>query len=118
MQINSFNESKKIVIKIGSSLIINKKGGVKKQVLKNISEDIDKLLKKKKEVIIVSSGAIALGKKKLGLPDKINLNQSQAAAARGQIELITSWKNEFKKLNRQVAQILLSPSDTQNKKSS
>ena len=48
MQINSFNESKKIVIKIGSSLIINKKGGVKKQVLKNISEDIDKLLKKKK----------------------------------------------------------------------
>ena len=63
MQINSFNQSKKIVIKIGSSLIINKKGGVKKQVLKNISEDIDKLLKKKKEVIIVSSGAIALGKK-------------------------------------------------------
>ena len=114
MQINSFNQSKKIVIKIGSSLIINKKGGVKKQVLKNISEDIDKLLKKKKEVIVVSSGAIALGKKKLGLPDKINLNQSQAAAARGQIELITSWKNEFKKLNRQVAHILLFPSDTQN----
>ena len=118
MQTNSFKKAEKIVVKIGSSLIINKSGGVKKQVLKNISEDIDQLLKKKKEVIVVSSGAIALGKKKLGLADNISLNQSRAAAARGQIELISSWKNEFKKLNRQVAQILLSPSDTQNKKSS
>jgi len=118
MRINSFNKSKRIVIKIGSSLLINNKGGVKKQIIKNIAGDINKLINKNKEIIVVSSGAIALGKNKLNLPEHIDLTQSQAAAARGQIELITCWKNEFKKNNKQVAQILLSPSDTKNKKSS
>ena len=47
-----------------------------------------------------------------------SLNESQAVAARGQIELMTAWKNEFKKYKKQVAQILLSPSDIKNKKSS
>ncbi|MDC3225891.1 glutamate 5-kinase, partial [Gammaproteobacteria bacterium] len=46
------------------------------------------------------------------------LNESQAVAARGQIELMTAWKNEFKKYKKQVAQVLLSPSDIKNKKSS
>ena len=111
-------KSKKIVIKLGSSLLTNKKGGVNKSVLKNVVKDIVWLLNLKKEVIVVSSGAISLGKGKLNLNNDLTLNESQAVAARGQIELMTAWQNEFKKHKKQVAQILLSPSDIKNKKSS
>ena len=111
-------KSKKIVIKLGSSLLTNKKGGVNKSVLKNVVKDIVWLLNSKKEVIVVSSGAISLGKGKLNLNNDLTLNESQAVAARGQIELMTAWQNEFKKHKKQVAQILLSPSDIKNKKSS
>jgi glutamate 5-kinase len=55
----------------------------------------------------------ALGREKLHLRQELTLNESQAAAARGQIELMTAWKNEFKKYKLQVAQILLSPSDAE-----
>ena len=72
----------------------------------------------KKKVVVVSSGAISLGRGKLNLKHDLTLNESQAVAARGQIELMTAWKNEFKKYKKQVAQILLSPSDIKNKKSS
>ena len=110
--------SKKIVIKLGSSLLTNKRGGVNKAVLKNVVKDIVWLLNSKKEVVVVSSGAISLGRGKLNLKNDLTLNESQAVAARGQIELMTSWQNEFKKHKIHVAQILLSPQDTLNRKSS
>jgi glutamate 5-kinase len=116
--INTFKNSKKLVIKIGSSLLTNSAGGINKSTLKNVVQDIVWLLKKNKEVVIVSSGAIALGRGKLKLKDELTLNESQAVAARGQIELMIAWKNEFKKHKLEVAQILLSPSDAENKKSS
>ena len=112
------NNSQKIVIKIGSSLLTNSKGGLNRKLLKNLVADINWLLKKRKNVIVVSSGAISLGKGKLNIKNELTLNQSQAVAARGQIELMTAWKNEFKKYKKQVAQILLSPTDIKNKKSS
>ena len=116
--INTFKASKKIVIKIGSSLLTNIDGTVNKLVLSNVVMDIVWLIKKKKDLVIVSSGAISLGRKKLDLEDNLTLNESQAVAARGQIELMTAWKKEFAKHQKEVAQILLSPSDTENKKSS
>ena len=92
--------SQKIVIKLGSSLLTNKRGGVNKAVLRNVVKDIVWLLKAKKEVVVVSSGAISLGRGKLNLKDDLTLNESQAVAARGQIELMTAWKNEFKKYKK------------------
>jgi glutamate 5-kinase len=115
---NTFKNSKKLVIKIGSSLLTNSAGGINKSTLKNVVQDIVWLLKKNKEVVVVSSGAIALGRGKLKIKDELTLNESQAVAARGQIELMIAWKNEFKKHKLEVAQILLSPSDAENKKSS
>ena len=112
------NNSQKIVIKIGSSLLTNSKGGVNKTLLKNVVADINWFLNKGKSIIVVSSGAISLGKGKLNIKNELTLHQSQAVAARGQIELMTAWKNEFKKHKKQVAQILLSPTDIKNKKSS
>ena len=115
---NIFRNSKKLVIKIGSSLLTNDKGNVNKTILKNVVNDISFLINQGKDVVVVSSGAIALGRGKLSLNRELTLHESQAAAARGQIELMTAWKNEFKKHKLQVAQILLSPSDAENKKSS
>ena len=110
--------SKKVVIKLGSSLLTNSRGGVNKSVLKNVVEDIVWLLNLQKEVIVVSSGAISLGRGRLNINHGLTLNESQAVAASGQIELMTAWKNEIKKYKKHVAQILLSPSDIKNKKSS
>ena len=104
---NIFRNSKKLVIKIGSSLLTNDKGNVNKTILKNVVNDISFLIKQGKDVVVVSSGAIALGRGKLSLNRELTLHESQAAAARGQIELMTAWKNEFKKHKLQVAQILL-----------
>ena len=75
-------KSKVIVIKVGSNILVNEKHTLRKKWLATLVDDVQKLQKKGSKVIIVSSGAIALGKKKLGLADNINLNQSQAAAAR------------------------------------
>ena len=65
--INTFKDSNRIVIKIGSSLLTNAKGNVNKSVVKNVVNDITSVIKKKKEIILVSYEAIALGKGKLKL---------------------------------------------------
>ena len=61
----------KIVIKIGSSLLTNTKGGVNKTMLKNLVADINWLLDKRKNIIVVSSGAISLGKGKLNIKNDL-----------------------------------------------
>ena len=88
--------SKTIVIKIGSSLIVNDKNQIRKKWLSEFSKDINELLNNKKNVIIVSSGAIALGCKKLKLNKKnIKLDKSRAFASIGQIELMNLFKKTF-----------------------
>ena len=83
------NRSKTIVIKIGSSLLINDKGVIRKKWLSEFGKDIKELIDQKKNVIVVSSGAIALGCKKLNLNKKnLKLDKSQAVASIGQIELM------------------------------
>ena len=73
--------SKTIVIKIGSSLLIDEKKIIRKKWLSEFAKDIKELLSDKKNVIIVSSGAIALGCKKLNLNKKnLKLDKSQAIA--------------------------------------
>ncbi|MDA9146757.1 glutamate 5-kinase, partial [Gammaproteobacteria bacterium] len=68
---NTFKASKRLVVKIGSSLLTNSKGGVNRSVLKNVVSDIVWLINKNKEVIVVSSGAIALGREKLHLRQEL-----------------------------------------------
>jgi len=90
---------KNIVIKIGSSLLINDKKNIRKKWLSEFAKDIRDLLNNKKNVIIVSSGSIALGCKKLNLnKKKLKLDKSQAVASIGQIELMNLYQNVFKKL--------------------
>ena len=111
------NNSKQIVIKIGSSLLINSKKNIRKKWLLDFAKDIELLIKNKKKVIIVSSGAIALGCKKLKLNKKnLKLDKSQAVASIGQIELMNLFKKKFdpKKIN--ISQILLTLEDTEQRR--
>ena len=109
--------SKTIVIKIGSSLIINDKKIVRQKWLLEFTKDIKELLNNKKNVIIVSSGAIALGCKKLSLNKKsLKLDKSQAVASIGQIELMNLFKKSFNSKKINLSQILLTLEDTEKRR--
>tara|TARA_Y100000590_G_scaffold24109_1_gene27472 strand:+ start:457 stop:1563 length:1107 start_codon:yes stop_codon:yes gene_type:complete len=116
MHIDKF---KKIVIKIGSSILIDDKGKPKKIWLKEFAKDIKSLIKKKKQIIIVSSGAIAIGCGYLGIKKNgLKLDKSQAVASIGQIELIDFYKNIFNKNKIKISQILLTLDDTEQRRRS
>ena len=93
------NKIKKIVVKVGSSLIANyKTGSIRESWVKSFVEDLNILFKKNIKILIVSSGAIAIGRKKIGFQrKKLNLDEQQASASVGQIYLINTYKKSFKK---------------------
>ena len=113
-----FNESKTVVIKIGSALLIDDSiGDINKSWLSCLAEDISNLKDKGKKVIIVSSGAVALGKKIFHSDsEKLDLEQSQAAAAVGQIKLCQAYQEHFDPLGIKTAQILVTSEDSQNRR--
>ena len=93
MYINKF---KKIVIKIGSSILVDEEGKPKKKWLQEFGKDIRNLINKKKQIVIVSSGAIAMGCEYLKIKKKwFKIDKSQAVASIGQIELMNFYKKTF-----------------------
>ena len=111
------NKSKTIVIKIGSSLLIDENNQIRRKWLSAFALDIKELIKQKKNIIIVSSGAIALGCKKLKLKkSNLKIDKSQAVASIGQIELMNLLNKIFsiKKVN--LSQILLTLEDTEQRR--
>jgi len=111
--------SKKIVIKIGSSLLIDKSKKIRLKWLTEFSKDIKELLDQNKKIIIVSSGAIAIGCKKLNLNKKnLKLDKSQAVASVGQIELMNLFSKTFSKNKINISQILLTLDDTEQRRRS
>ncbi|MFL2852640.1 MAG: glutamate 5-kinase [Candidatus Pelagibacter sp.] len=108
--------SKKIVIKLGSSTVIDNKGKFKKKWISTLIKDIKKY-KGQRDLVIVSSGAIALGQKYLKIKKKkIKLEMSQAIAAVGQIHLAGEFQKLFDKNNIKTGQILISPDDTEQRR--
>ena len=96
IKFSEISKSKRIVIKIGSSLLINDNGKADQKWLDNFAEDILNL--KKKEIIIVASGAVSLGKKYLDLSKhESNINFKQAYAACGQVILMNNFIKVFQK---------------------
>jgi glutamate 5-kinase len=109
--------SKIIVIKIGSSLLIDENKKIRKKWLAEFAKDIQFLIKQNKKVIIVSSGAIAMGCKKLTLSKKnLKLDKSQAVASIGQIELMNLFSETFAKSRINISQILLTLEDTEQRR--
>ena len=110
------DNSKKIVIKLGSTTVIDKKGDFKKAWVNSLINDI-KRYKKDRDIVIVSSGAIALGQSFLKIKTKkIKLEMSQAIASIGQIHLAEEFQKIFQKNNFKVGQILISPDDTEQRR--
>ena len=110
------NNSKKIVIKLGSATVVDSKGKFKKKWVTSLIKDIKKY-GKGKNFVIVSSGAIALGQKYLKIKKKkIKLEMSQAIAAIGQIHLAGEFQKLFDKFKIKSGQILISPDDTEQRK--
>ena len=113
------NNSKIIVIKIGSSLLVDNNKKIRKKWLSSFAKDIKKLKSQNKKIIIVSSGAIALGCKKMNYSKiKLKLDKSQAIASIGQIELMNLFSREFSKYKLNISQILLTLQDTEERRRS
>ena len=96
-----------------------KKESQKKIWLKEFAKDIKNLIKKKKQIVIVSSGAIAIGCEYLGIKKNgLKIDKSQAIASIGQIELMDFYKNTFNKSKIKISQILLTLDDTEQRRRS
>src|ERR1700689_4117502 len=113
-----FTEAKRVVIKVGSALLVDaEKGRLNRTWLEGFAADVARLRKRGQEVILVSSGAIALGRRHLSLgAGKLKLEESQAAAAVGQIRLAHAYKELLEAHDITVAQILLTLGDTEQRR--
>ncbi len=106
----------RVVIKIGSALLVDERNGkIRDAWLSSIAEDVAVLKSAGKDVILVSSGSIALGRKILGLKMSKKLVENQAAAAIGQIELAATFREKLFHYDIAVAQVLLTYSNTENR---
>ena len=107
----------RIVIKLGSSLLVDPKSGLKTNWLNSLLEDVAWLRAKNCEILLVSSGAIALGRTVLALPDgPLKLEENQAAAAVGQISLASIFSSGLEKHGIRTGQILLTYGDTEERR--
>ena len=113
-----FDTARTIVIKIGSSILVDDDSHpVKAAWLAGIADDIAALKAAGKNVVVVSSGAIALGSHVLGVAGRmLALEEKQAAAAAGQVVLAHSWSVALATHDLRTAQILLSPDDTETRR--
>jgi glutamate 5-kinase len=111
-------DAKRVVVKVGSALLVDaEKGRLNRSWLESFAEDIARLRQRRQEVILVSSGAIALGRRHLRLNSgKLKLEESQAAAAVGQIRLAHAYKELLEVHDITVAQILLTLGDTEQRR--
>ena len=111
----SFRNARRVVIKVGSN-VLTEDQGLNLKIVRSISRQICRLIDEKTEVILVSSGAMASGAKKIGLtkrPDE--LPKRQAVAAVGQAGLILEYEKAFQRYQQKVAQILLTSEDLSNR---
>ena len=108
---NLAKKSKVIVIKVGSNILVNEKFKLRKKWLNSLVDDVAKLQKKGSKIIIVSSGAIALGRDVLQKKKLTNLHEKQAAASIGQIQLSQNWQRAFARSKIQSSQILITAED-------
>lgn len=108
---------KRFVIKIGSNIIASADQGLNMDRLSTLAQDISAVIDQGNEVVIVSSGAIAAGLKKLGLKGKPrDIKLQQAAAAIGQSRLMWAYEQNFASHNKKVAQVLLTRDDIANRR--
>lgn len=111
-------QARRVVVKVGSALLVDSATGtVRRAWLDTLAADIAALRARGQEVLLVSSGAIALGRQHLNLGrGRLRLEEKQAAAAVGQIRLAHAWKEVLEQHRLSVAQILLTFGDTEERR--
>ena len=111
-------DAKRLVIKIGSALLVDKDTGELREAwLKALADDVARVMARGTKVILVSSGSIALGRGILGLPrTELTLEQSQAAAAVGQIRLATAYTHALEDHDLKAAQVLVTLEDSADRR--
>ncbi|MEO1199253.1 MAG: glutamate 5-kinase, partial [Pseudomonadota bacterium] len=108
---------RRLVVKIGSALLVDRATGLRRQWLDALSDDVAQLRRAGVDVVLVSSGAIALGRTVLALPPQgLKLEESQAAAGVGQIALARAWQDTLARHDLVAAQILLTLDDTEERR--
>ena len=108
---------RRITVKIGSALLVDRSTGLKKDWLSSLVADVSALWAQGSEVLVVSSGAIALGRTILGLGRRVlKLEESQAAAAVGQIALAGAWSDELARHGLKSGQVLVTLGDTEERR--
>ncbi|GBR04587.1 glutamate 5-kinase [Acetobacter oeni] len=110
--------ARRVVVKIGSALLVDPERAAPREVwLGGVADDIAALRAAGTEVVLVSSGAIALARHSLGLPQRaLRLEEKQAAAAVGQIRLAQAWSAVLSERGLTAAQLLLTPDDTEDRR--
>jgi glutamate 5-kinase len=114
-------DSRRLVVKVGSALLALDDGQLRTDWLDALAQDIAALRKSGVDVLVVSSGAIAVGRRVLGLARGprnrvLRLDESQAAAATGQVQLAHAWQGALARHDVSVAQILLTKDDTEDRR--
>ena len=115
---DALKDCKRLVIKVGSALLVDtQSGALRRDWLTSLCADVAALKREGREVILVSSGAIALGRRALQLkPGALRLEESQAAAAAGQVRLAGAYADIFAGEDIVAAQILLTLGDTEERR--
>ncbi len=118
-KVNPLTAAKRVVVKIGSAMLVDsKRNEIKQPWLEALVEDVAACRARGQDVVLVSSGAIALGRRVLNLAKKkLHLEEKQAAAACGQIRLAHAYQEALAKSGINVAQVLLTFSDTEDRQS-
>jgi glutamate 5-kinase len=108
---------RRLVVKVGSSLLVGDDGQTNRTWLEKLTDDVAMLARLGQEILIVSSGAIAIGSSVLGINKRrARLEDLQAAAAAGQVHLVHAYQEALRRHNITAAQILLTPDDTEDRR--
>jgi glutamate 5-kinase len=112
---SALTDARLIVVKVGSALVVNAKTGLADRAwLAAFAADVARLRDRGQRLVVVSSGAVALGRTRLKLPRRaLALHEKQAAAAAGQSLLMRAWEEALEPFGLRAAQILLTPDDTE-----
>ncbi len=117
---HALRAAKRLVVKIGSALLVDEDSGdVRRDWLDALADDVAAFHRRGQQILLVSSGAIAVGRQRLGLTRKdraLRLEEKQAAAATGQIRLAHAYEQALARHGITVAQILVTPDDTEERR--
>jgi len=113
--VNALRDARLVVVKVGSALLVSGETGLVDQAwLAAFAADAARLRARGQKLVVVSSGAVALGRARLALPRRaLSLAEKQAAAAAGQSLLMRAWEEALEPYHLRAAQILLTPDDTE-----